>query len=77
MLLLIQVSSTEPTAEDYAVERVRDGILYFRLNPADICVGTMEVKAMKLVNMMFETRQYLNQTEQIKKMEYIVQLVLE
>ena len=73
----MQVSNPEPTAEDFAAERGRDGIPYFRFNPADIHVGTMEVKSKKLLDMMIETRQYLNQPEQIKKMEHIVQLVLE
>ena len=72
LLLLMQVSNPEPTAEDFAAERDRDGIPYFRFNPADIHVGTTEVKAIKLVDMMIKTRQYLNQPEQIKKMERIV-----
>ena len=63
----MQVSNPEPTAEDFAAERDRDGIPYFRFNPADIHVGTTEVKAIKLVDMMIKTRQYLNQPEQIKK----------
>ena len=76
--LLIQISSTEPTAEDFAAERKRDGTPYFRFNPTDIKAGTLEVNPHKLVNMMFATKQYLSKpgSEQIMKLERVVQLLV-
>ena len=59
------MTSTEPTAKDFESERVRDGTPYFRFNPPDIEVKTLEANAQKLVDMMLSTKQYLQHPKQI------------
>lgn len=59
------------------MERIRDGTEYFRFNPPDIDVGTMEPKAEKLVDMMYATKCYLSKIEEQKKLEAITHLLSE
>ena len=69
------MTTTEPTAEDFETERIRDGTPYFRFNPPDIKVKTLEVNAQKLVDTMLSTKQYLHQPEQAAQLEQIVKLM--
>ena len=70
------MTSTEQTAKDFQAERKRDGTPYFRFNPSDVEVKTLEVKASRLVDMMIATKQYLNQPEQGRQLEQVTQLLV-
>ena len=73
--LITQVTRSECTAIDFEVERKRDGTPYYRFNPSDIDVDTLEVDREKLVDMIVTTKKYLNQSAQMKDMKDVVQLL--
>ena len=75
MNLITQVTRSEFTSKDFEAERRRDGTPYYRFNPSDIDVDTMEVDHEKLVDMIITTKQYLNQSTQMKDMKEVVQLL--
>lgn len=71
----MQVSRSDIIAADFEAERRRDKTPYYRFDPTDIEVGTLEVDPEKLIEMMVTTKTYLNQPDQMEDMKRVVQLL--
>ena len=73
---LSQIGNAEVIASNFKVERERDKTPYYRFNPPDIDIGSLENDVHKLVDMIIRTKLYLNEEKQIEDMQQIIKLLV-